>query len=388
MKSAYNETSIYNLAVIKETKRWYKHHFIDQQQFNTIAEAYKTPLYHPNFIIRILLFVATLFALAGVSGLFFLFFGSSNEHGILTASIFYGIISFIFLELVFLKNNHYKSGVTEALLYHAIGFTIVGISGLFDFDNFHVTLFCCLLIFSFSAFRYLDLLCTIAAILSFAGVLFFEFYSVGGIFQQIIPFIFMIAFTITYIVSKKLKASPTLRIWRNNLLMIEAASLLFIYIGGNYLVVRELSVNLMDLSLEPGDNIPFAFIFYGFTIFIPLVFLYWGIRSKDIVILRVSLFVIAFTVFTFKYYYSLGHPEVSLTGAGIILIALSIALFNYLKIIRGGFTRENLLSEKWGNVNVEAFIISQTMGGNQANTVTEDTGGGGGFGGGGASTDF
>src|SRR4051812_248289 len=112
MRTAYNETSIYNLAVVKETKRWYKHHFIDQQQFNAISEVYTTPLYHPNFIIRILLFVATLFALAGVSGLFFLFVGASGEDGILIACIFYGIISFIFLERVFLKKNHYKSGVT------------------------------------------------------------------------------------------------------------------------------------------------------------------------------------------------------------------------------------------------------------------------------------
>lgn len=388
MRSAYNEMFIYNLAVIKEAKRWYKHHFIEHHQFNAISEAYKSPLYHPNFIIRILLFVASLLALAGVSGLFFLFVASADEHAILTACIFYGIISFVFLELVFLKNNHYKSGVTEALLYHACGYTIVGIAGVFEFDNVHVTLWVCFLLFSFSAFRYLDLLCTVAAVLSFAAILFFEFYSMGGVFQNIIPFIFIIAFTITYFFSKRMKAKENLRIWRNNLLIVEAASLLFMYAGGNYLVVRELSVNMMDLYLEPGNDIPFAILFYALTVCIPVAFLYVGIRNKDIVILRVSLIVVTFSVFTFKYYFSLGHPEITLTAAGVILIGIAIALLNYLKVMRHGFTRENILSEKWGNVNAEAFIISQTMGGNQVDVAAGDSPGGGRFGGGGATTDF
>lgn len=388
MKSAYNESFVYNLAVIKETKRWYTHHLIDREQFNAIAEAYKTPLYHPNFIIRLLLFVATLLALAGVSGLFFLFVADIDEHSILTACICYGIISFVFLEIAFLKNNHYKSGVTEALLYHACGYTLAGIAGLADFDNIHLTLVACFVVFSFSAYRYLDLVTTVGSLLSFAGLLFYECYSLGGVFQQVIPFVFIIIFTLIYLGSKKLATMPNVKLWRNNLLIIEAGSLLFIYLGGNYLVVRELSVSMMSLYLGPGDDIPFAYVFYVLTILIPISFLYWGIRNKNLVILRVSLIVIAFSVFTFKYYFSLGHPEITLTSAGALLIFVAVALLNYLKSMRHGFTRENLLSEKWANVNAEAFIISQTMGGNKVEIPSGDTGGGGHFGGGGDSTTF
>ena len=388
MKSAYNETFVYNLAVVKETKRWFKHHLIEQNQFNAIAGAYTTPLYHPNFIIRVLLFVATLLALAGVSGLFFLFVADANEHSILTACIIYGIISFVFLEVALLKNNHYKSGVTEALLYHACGYTLGGIAGIAGFDNVHVILISCFLVFSFAAYRYLDLVTTVAALLSFAALLFFECYSLGGIFQQLIPFVFILVFMVVYITVKKFAATPRAKLWRNNLLIIEGGSLLFIYLGGNYLVVRELSTGMMNLYLEPGDDIPFASVFYVLTLLIPLSFLYWGIRNKDIVILRVSLIVLAFSVFTFKYYFSLGHPEITLTSAGAVLIFIAVALLNYLKIMRHGFTRENLLSEKWANTNVEAFIISQTMGGNKADIPVSDTGGGGHFGGGGDTTTF
>jgi uncharacterized membrane protein YgcG len=102
----------------------------------------------------------------------------------------------------------------------------------------------------------------------------------------------------------------------------------------------------------------------------------------------VSLLVLAFSVFTFKYYYSLGHTEITLTGAGIILVGIAILLMRYLKTIRAGFTRENLMASKWGAMNVEALLISQTMGGNQPGNINTDTGGGGDSGGGGASTSF
>jgi len=234
----------------------------------------------------------------------------------------------------------------------------------------------------------LDLVTTVAALLSFAALLFYECYSLGGIFQQLIPFVFILVFMVVYITVKKFAATYSVKLWRNNLRIMEAGSLLFIYLGGNYFVVRELSVGMMNLYLGPGDDIPFAFVFYMLTVLIPLSFLYWGIRNKDIVILRVSLIVLAFSVFTFKYYFSLGHPEITFTSAGAVLIFMAVALLNYLKVMRHGFTRENLLSEKWANANVEAFIISQTMGGNKADIPVSDTGGGGHFGGGGDTTTF
>jgi hypothetical protein len=387
MKSAYNESGLYNLAVLKESKRWVKQHFIGDEQYQKIKENFVSPFYHPNFIIRVLLFVAALFALSGVTGVLSLLALGIDEGDTFLSfcCILFGMSSFFFLEKVFIEtNHHYKSGVNEALIYHACGFTIGGFMGVFDFDA-HVGLFACFIVLSFAAIRYLDLVCTIAAILSFAGILFYEFYNLGGIFQQIIPFVFITVFTPTYFFVRQLKKKSELKFWSNNLLIVEALSLLFIYAAGNYLVVRELSVEMMDLYLEEGADIPFAFIFYALTLLIPIAYLYFGIKNKDLVLIRVSLIVIAFSVFTFKFYYSLGHPEVTFTLAGLILIALSILLLNYLKTTKHGYTRENLLTEKWANMNAEAFIISQTMGGNQVTVKEEFKGGGGGFGGGGSS---
>ena len=386
MKSAYNEIWLYNLVVIKESKRWFKQNLITNAQFAKIGGAYISSFYHPNFTVRILLFLATLLALSGVAGLLaLLILDSASKEFLSIAAFAYGIVSFFVLEKIFIQNsNHYKSGVTEAVLYHSIGFAIAGFS---DFNE-HVILYVCLVVFSFTAIRYVDLICTVAATACFAGILFYECYSLGGIFQQIIPFAFILIFTPIYFFVRKLKNRDRYKVWTNNLLIVESLSLLLIYAGGNYLVVRELSISMMGLEIESGGDIPFAFIFYVLTVLIPVAYLYFGITKKDVVLLRVSLIVIAFSAFTFKYYYSFGHPEITLTIAGLILLAIAIVLLNYLKIMRHGFTRENLLTEKWGNMNVEALVISQTMGGNQVDAQTSDMPSGGDSGGGGASSGF
>ena len=87
-------------------------------------------------------------------------------------------------------------------------------------------------------------------------------------------------------------------------------------------------------------------------------------------------------------YFSLGHPEVTLTIAGAIVLLVTGWLFQYLKTPRGGYTRENLLTEKWDDANASAFVISQTMGGNEVKQDDGFKGGGGDFGGGGASGSF
>jgi hypothetical protein len=388
MNNAYHATDLYNLAVTKETRRWYKQDLITKAQWDTIHQAYPSEFYHPNFIVRILLFVATLLALSGVTGISVLILDSSSESTLSFCSLIYGVISFVVLDRFFIRHHqHYKSGLTEALLYHSCLFTLLGLLNIMDY-NTHLSFVACLLVLSFAAYRYLDLVSTLAAIAAFTGLVFFILYDADGMFRQLIPFGIILSFTPIYFLAKNLKSKQNLRAWHSNLVIIEGASLLLVYAAGNYFVVRELSESMMNLYLEPGQDIPFAYLFYALTVIIPVAYFYFGITRKDLVLLRVSLIAIAFSVFTFKYYFSLGHPEITLTLAGIILLTVSLWLMQYLKVIRHGFTRENHLPEKWADMNVEAIIISQTLGGNQISEEKTMGGGGGDFGGGGATTNY
>lgn len=388
MSFAYNPTDLYNLAVTKECKRWFKQGLIATEQYDKIKAEYPSRLFHPNFIIRILLIVATLIALLGITGILGLMFADSGESVLSSLMIMYGVGSFVVLDRFFIgQKNHYKSGVTEALMYHSGFFTLMGLAILSDF-HFYFILVSCLLVFSFAAWRYLDLLCTLGAVGVLTALVFYLLYDADGILRQLIPFGIIALFAPVYFVVKGMKRNPPFKFWNDNLTIVEGASLLLIYVAGNYFVVRKLSESMMGLYLEDGQDIPFALLFYALTGLIPVVYLYFGIRRRDIVLLRVSLLAIAFSVFTFKYYFSLGHPEITLTISGLILTGISLWLMQYLKVIRHGFTRENHLPEKWADMNVEALIISQTLGGNQITENPVEGGGGGDFSGGGASTQY
>jgi hypothetical protein len=385
MKHAYNQTWLGNLLVVKEAKGWFANHAISEDQLQQIRVEYRSNLYHPNFIIRILLFIATIVALLGVSGLLALMIQDISEQGIFQLMFVYGIVSMVILDFYFVRKlHHYKSGVTEALLYHSMLFIILGVATISEFHTY-ATVVACLFVFSFAAFRYLDLISTTAALCSFVYFIFQSLYDIGGTIQHFIPLVLIAVFTPLYFYFKKLKNRDEAEPWIDCLIVSEAFSLVTIYAAGNYLVVRELSVSLMDLYLEEGSDIPFAFIFYGLTVIIPMIYLYAAIRNKDIVLLRVSLAALAFSVFTFKYYYSTGHHEITFTVGGTILIAAALLLFRYLRRQRNGYTRENILKEKWASANPEAFVISQTLGGNKVQQDDSFHGGGGGFGGGGTT---
>jgi hypothetical protein len=385
---AYNKPWLYSLDVVRQSKQWYKKHIIQEEQFLKIADAYSSSLYSPNFIIRIILFIASFLALAGITGLFGLMVADGGEKVIGVGSLIYAVSSFVILDVVFIKNHkHYKSGVTEAMLYHSIGFTLLGF-GLLTDGNEYVVLMVAVPLLIFTSIRYLDLVSTICALISFSWLLFLELYALGGVAQQIIPFVFVVVFYGAYLINKQIENRKDLYFWRYNLLVIKVFSLLMVYIGGNYFVVRELSVEMMGIEVSEGGDIPYALIFYVFTILIPMAYLYFGIIKKDVVLLRISLVLVAFSAFTFKYYYSFGHPEITLTVAGSIVLIITLMLLNYLKKMKHGYTRENLLSEKWSSLNVEAFIISQTVGGNQVEVADQQTPGGGSFGGGGSTDSF
>lgn len=382
---AYNRTSLLNLRVVKDTKSWADAGFINARQMTAINEAYPVNFYHPNFIIRILLFIATVIALAGVTGLFGLIFLDAFEDAIEVLCILYGIGCWIFLDLNFVRRaRHYKSGVNEALLYHSAGWIFGGLAALSDFNE-HFMLITGMIISAFAAMRYADLIATATATALFTYLIFFEMYSIGGAAQFYIPPVLLTVFTPLYLLIRKLKTAKSLQLWRDCLLVAESIALVIIYASGNYLVVRELTILMMGLDPQPGEDIPLAWLFYGLTVVIPLLYLYAGIKLRDVVLLRISLLAVAFSVFTFKYYFSLGHPEITLTLAGAVLIAVSLGLFRYLVTQRSGFTREKLLKQKWAEANPEAFLISQTLGGNASVPEGVEAGGGGTSGGGGSS---
>ncbi len=388
MSSIYDTTQLLNLHAVKEALHWHNQKFINAEQLAAIKSKYQCKLYHPNLAIRILIFVASWMAISGASGLFFLLFNELSKpgYGVLLVIIGAGILFFVQRVLIY-QNNHFRSGVVEACAYCALG-SIVGGIGMITDGNEHLVLLTGVVVCAYMSYRFLDLLCHIVGMLTFAGFIFYEGFQAGGIFRHIIPFMIIVCFSVTYFLASHLRKRDYLSLWSDNLKLTEIISLLLIYAGGNYLVVRECSIELLDMTLAPGEDIPFAFIFYALTAGIPLLLIYRGTKLGRIMLIRLGVVALVLSVSTFRYYYSIASPEVVLTLGGVAVLSVTAWLFNILKVKRGVFTRDKLLSKQWISPEASAFAISQTMGGNVQKTDETFKGGGGSFGGGGASGDY
>ena len=151
-------------------------------------------------------------------------------------------------------------------------------------------------------------------------------------------------------------------------------ALLVFYISCNYFVIRESSIEFFNLNLQEGEDIPLAIVFYILTALVPILYVYYGLKRKDKVLLWIGLALIAAAAFTFKYYFSLGHPDVSLTLAGIAMIAIAYISIKYLKTPQKGITFEKEIDEdNFFKTNIEAIIIAQSFSQQADSIQTEST---------------
>ncbi|MEI7595347.1 MAG: hypothetical protein WCK02_06320 [Bacteroidota bacterium] len=386
---AYDIAELEKYKIVSEAKSLFKSKILSKEQFDSIQTEYHSNFFAPSVFMRILLFLASLFGMSTLLLPVGMIFGDLGMGGYRVISFVLGIIFIGLTEFVFIKDKfHYKSGITEAGVYVGLSFIATGILG-FDSDYKFVAPAICLILATFAAIRYLNFIALALAFVFFGWIVFQLFSGIGGYAEALIPFVFMIVFGIIFWQTIKMEKRFSNFIFKDLFIVAKTICLLVFYIAGNYFVVRELSVNLMDLKLTGNEDIPFAFIFYALTALVPIAYLYWGIMKRSIIFIRVSMLTLALSVVTFKYYFSLGYPVVTITASGAILITAALLLLNYLKQTRSGYTRERLLTDKWSSQDLSAFITSQTLGGNAGNNPNSDTTlGGGDFGGGGAGSSW
>ncbi|MBK6634698.1 MAG: hypothetical protein IPG38_10605 [Chitinophagaceae bacterium] len=163
--------------------------------------------------------------------------------------------------------------------------------------------------------------------------------------------------------------------------------LICFYAAANYYVVREMSNSMFNLGLKENESIPFGWLFWIFTILIPLVYILGGVQKKDAVLLRVGLIAVAAIVFTVRYYHTVLPVEIVMLLGGIILITVSYALTKWLVQPKNGFTSAEI-SKRYiiDKMNIEALVIAETFGSNLP--ANDSKFGGGSFGGGGASGEY
>ena len=384
---AYNKTWLYNLFIRSEVEVAFDEHCITKEEKENIGIKYTAAFYSPNIFIRIGLFILTTIILIFSLGLIALLFINAIEDAAGGIAIFFAILVFAALEFMLKAKNHYQSGVDDALLWGAAISLFCGIVLPHNMDG----LTTCLVGFIISlicAARYADRLMTSLCFISFLGIVFFISIKAGDIAKAVLPFIIMAISFITYFLVKKKNHAGTFNVYGACMVIVEIVCLFTLYAAGNYWVVRELSDSMFNLHLQPGQSIPFGFVFWGFTILIPMIYLLFGIKNKDAVLLRVGLILVAAIVFTVRYYHAVLALEIAMLLGGAILIVIAWALTRYLQVPKHGFTKDELSTRNvMDNMHIESLVLAETF--SQQPQINEGTQfGGGSFGGGGTSGDF
>ncbi|HUP11061.1 MAG TPA: hypothetical protein VM187_02575 [Niastella sp.] len=385
---AYNHTSLDNLIINEEVQTALQHELLSKEEAAGIESKYPVNLYTPNLFIRIGMFLLTAVITLMGYGLFCLMLLHGSESQIKVMTIIYGVLVYGGLEFIVYDKKHFRSGIDDALMIFSLGFILTGINLLSHSISY---LGQSILIFVptfYYLLRFGNVLMGGIAYLSFLGIVFFGFMRLGEMARYAMPFLLMVFSLIVYWFIKKSKKSQRLRHYKACFTFIEILALVMLYVAGNYFVVREVSNSMFDLQLKEGEAIPGAWIFWVFTILLPLVYIFKGLQKKDVIVLRTGLIMIAAIVFTVRYYHHVAPLEVAMSIGGIIMILLAYYLTKYLTPPRYGFTHAEPNDPKLnGLLNLESLVVTQTF--NQSTPVEPEQGFdfGGGSAGGAGTTD-
>ncbi len=361
---AYNPIWSENDFIHKTAQKWLKQGFLNKEQSIEIEKTYLHDYYDPNIFLKIGLFIFTILA-AGVSvSLMSVFFISIYEENINIAAVIQstivGGIFLILLENLIKGRKLYHSGVDNALIYMTLGAFCAGIYFLFEKLNPPTWLFLMLFLplFVATTVRYAEsVVCTLTYFLILGIFVTIALESFWG--KTLLPFIVMIVSAGIYFAVKKLSTRKDYLYYETCLTILKTLSLITFYLGGNYLIVREGNALINNLSLSVSPQVAFAPMFYFFTALIPLIYIFFGLRNRDRLIMVLGLITLGFSIFTYRFYFSILPVEIALTLGGILLIALSGGLIQYLKTEKKGFTYQP--DDEFEGFNLEAMLMSQLV---------------------------
>ena len=364
MMKAYNASWSENDFIQKTAQKWLKKGFLSKEQSSQIEKNYPQEYYDPNIFLKIGLFIFTILA-ASVSVslmsvfLYWIYENHLNE-GLVIQSLLVGGVFLLMLESLIKGRKLYHSGVDNALIYMALGSFCTTIYFLFVSLNPPTWLFLMLFLplFVATTIRYAEsVVCALTYFLILGIFVTIALTSFWG--KTLLPFLVMIVSAGMYFLVKKLSSRQDYLYYETCLTIVKTLALITFYLGGNYLIVRQGNALINNIYLPVSPQVAFAPVFYFFTTIIPLAYIFFGLRHRDRLILILGLITLGFSIFTYRFYFSILPVEIALTLGGILLIALSAALIQYLKTEKKGFTYQP--DDEFEGFNLEAALMSQIV---------------------------
>lgn len=382
----YDKIWLRNLAVQEDLKKAHRAGDLDTETLKKIAEKYPVGFYAPNLFIRIGLFLLTCIIMSFSVGLISLFLSDHVRIDTSGYVFFWGLITYAALERMIYQFHHFKSGIDEALMWISAGSILTSFVIFQNLDPFATVTYGFIFILAgYFTLRFADLLMALITFFSFLAFLFLILQS-GLNNLSALPFAIILSSAAIYFLTAHWAKRFTN--YANCLIALQIASLLMIYAGGNYYVVREMGAMVNNVTIDADQSLQLGWFFWLWTVAMPLLYIGLGIKRKDVIILRSGLILVVAAAFTFRNYYHVMPIEGTLSLAGAALLALSYGIIRYLKTPKYGLTSEEQEEEHLMDaIKIESLIVSETFSGQQAAPESNRMGGGN-FGGGGATGNF
>ncbi|OXA95714.1 hypothetical protein B0A75_18785 [Flavobacterium oncorhynchi] len=384
----HDKNLLNNLALVEEAETLQNGGFISKEQTKIIKNALPSFRSQSNILVRLGFFLLGSFLYLSICGAISLIGLSGEDFYFKICCYLFAGVGIIGAE--FLANQkYYRHGLDDAFI---LGILLnIGFAIAITTEGYEIIIAVFVAITSFLTYRrYLHLLSMLVFCLASSAVLFFGMFEIGDIGKTILPFVAMLASAGIYFFTKNRIKSLTKWYYYNGLLLANSFCLILFYLSCNYLVVRELSFELLGVDVLPGQDISFAFFFYAFTFIVPIVYLVQALKIKDRIMLWISFAAIGFSIFTIRFYYSVLPIEVALTFGGLVLFVIAYFSIQKLKNKEEGLTfKPDRINNSNAILNAEALIVASTFGMKpEVKTDSPMDFGGGGFSGGGSGGSF
>jgi hypothetical protein len=387
--TAYDKEELDDLILIEEAASLYSAGFIDKNQKDRIKSELTAFRMQNNILVRLGFFLLGSFLYLSICGAISLLGLSGEQFFFSICCYIFALVGFVGAELL-ANLKYYRHGLDDAFVLGSI--LNLGIAIAITTEGYELIIAVFVAFKSFLLYRrYLNLPALLVFCMASAATLFFGLLELGEIGKMILPFVTLLFSAGFYFFTKKNIQKLTETYHYNGLLFANSFCLILFYLSCNYLVVRELSVTLMDNPIAEGKDIPFAFFFYAFTLIVPFVYLVQALKTKDRILLWISFLAIGFSIYTIRFYYSVLPIEVALTLGGIVLFAIAYFSIKKLKDKESGLTfKPDRLNSSNPFLNMETLIVASAFG-VKPEAKPEDSPmdfGGGGFSGGGSEGTF
>ncbi len=380
----YDEMAVRNLQINNMAAEFFEVGNLTPPQYEQVKTDFPVVLNQPNLFVRLGLFFFTslciLFAIALIS--FLLNDAHLGEKSWGTLLLIFGIVLTILNEWFIRERNWYRQGSDNAICYASIACFVGGLSLMGQSYSFSTSSIISFVFITIATLRYGDPLLAFSAF--YALIL-----SFGALIEEsqtphiVLPFIGIALSLIVYYFSKTALKNDALFYWEDCLKVLEITGLVAFYGSINYYVVDKI---LMFNNDEMNVPTPYNMLFSVLTAVIPLVYLVFGIKTKDRILWILGTLGIVASILTYRYYYAIMPIEWALTLAGILVLVLAVFLIKYLKTPQHGFAY--LLKTSKTNF-IESLVMNQLLQ-QSAHTTAEHNikYGGGDFDGGGAGSEY